>query len=442
MSTPPGLVFSQFTDILQANEGLIVAIALFVLPAMVLTVVGLIMRSAGASRRPLVFIGGLIGAIATCFLVAELVRARIPPAKDTPVAGLGVSDGRFVERGKLFGPDVRADLIRDAKTGLPGILDGAEAAESGVTMTGETVLIAQFLTEEQARNAAASYHRAFQLREVSGDERSGWRARRSLQGDFIEMLRTGRVLFVWSGLTKEACAARRSALDMPAQFPSLLPAEQPPLFPALQDLGALFQSPLAKLLGLLSMVVLPVLYFFKGAAWAGSVPAVAGKPPIPGHELAARLQAINQLDAPFTIAPGRAPGEFVADWRYADAKWADLAGVHGMKRTFRIRLTLDEKTHTVRATDYTGSLDWSAGRSGAGIEWKAAVGIVFFQAETQKVYGLRLDDCGRFTTDTSYSYRFNLSEMKSPIITAVTHSGWKWRPTLWQGPAWLRWLTE
>ena len=70
------------------------------------------------------------------------------------------------------------------------------------------------------------------------------------------------------------------------------------------------------------------------------------------------------------------------------------------------------------------------------------MGIVFFQYEHQRVFGLQLDDGGRFKPELSYSYTFNLDELKSPLKEAITRSGWTWRPTLWQGPTWLRWLTE
>jgi len=108
----------------------------------------------------------------------------------------------------------------------------------------------------------------------------------------------------------------------------------------------------------------------------------------------------------------------------------------------RIRMVLDEANHTVRATDYVASFDWSAGRGGANLEWKTGFGIVFFQYEHQRVFGLRLDDQGRFKPELGYAYTFNLQEMKSPLIEAVTRAGWNWRPTVWQGPTWLRWLTE
>ena len=355
---------------------------------------------------------------------------------------LPVQDGQFTDREKLFGPDVPAALIRHVKSGLPGILDEAEIAEAGVTMTGETVLIAQFPGKGEAKRAAAAYHRGFQLRNTSGDEETGWRATRGLQGDFVEILRTGRQLFVWSGLTREAASARRAASNVAVQFPALAPAARPALFPALQPLGKIFEPLLIKVVGILFLVALYTVWFFKGSGWASSAQPVARAPLSSADELVPRLMSINELDVPFAITKGPRPNELTADWRYADAKWVDHARAHGMKRSFRIQLTLDESSHTVRATDYVAALDWSAGRGGASVDWKAGLGIVFFQKEQHRVFGLQLDEHGRFKQELSYSYRFDLDEMKSPVMSAVTRAGWKWRPTVWQGPRWLRWLTE
>ena len=70
------------------------------------------------------------------------------------------------------------------------------------------------------------------------------------------------------------------------------------------------------------------------------------------------------------------------------------------------------------------------------------MGITFFQVEHQRVFGLQIDQRGRFVPKLSYSYTFDLQEMKAPLISAVTNAGWHWRPTVWQGPTWLRWLTH
>ena len=425
---------------MRANPGLIVALALCVGPPLVLVLVGLIMRGAGASLRPMVFIGGLFLPIVIPFVIGQLVRARLPAPK-LPGTALAVRDGQFVDREKLFGAGIAPELIREAKSGLPGILDEAEAAEVGMTANGGTVLIAQFPGEEETKRASAAYSKGFQLRNTSGDEENGWRATR-MQGDHIEMLRTGRQLFVWTGLTKEAAAARRAASDLAAQFPSLKPAPLPPLFPALQPLANFFAPPLMKFIGLVLLVFIYSLWFFKGIGWSASARPVAGAAVAPASDLVSRLMAINNLDVPFTITQGASPDELFADWRYADARWIDIARAHGMRKTFRIRLTLDDASRVVRATDYTAEYDWSVGRSSASIAWKAATGTVLFQKERQTVFGLQFDERGRPKLAASYPYKFDVNEMKSPIITAITQAGWTWRPVAWQGPSWLRWLTE
>jgi len=433
---------NSITSIFRANPDLTGAVAMCVGFPFVLTLIGLVMRAGGASVRPIVFMAGLMLPLAGFFLIAALINARTPGDSLATTFSLAVTDGQFVDRAKLFGADIPADQIRDAKSVFPEFFAEAEHAELGIVGTGETTLVAQFPTADAAQRAASFLWNWFRVTNTSGDEERGWRGKRGLNEDYFEMLRAGRHLFLWTALTKEACAARRAAAGTITSSPDLKPAPRAPLFPTLQPLGALFQPVGMKFGGTLLMVALYTLWFFKGAAWAGSSPAVAGAPRIAATELAARLEAINTLDVPFRLERGERPNEFFATWRYADVKWIDLARARGMRRTFRIRLTLDERTGKVRATDYAASYDWSAGRGGANIEWKAVVGIVFFQYEHQRVFSLQLDEHGRFKPELSYTYMFNLNEMKSPLVQAVTRAGWTWRPTIWQGPVWLRWLTE
>jgi hypothetical protein len=272
----------------------------------------------------------------------------------------------------------------------------------------------------------------------------GWRAKRGAQGDFIEMLLRGRLLFVWTGLTKSACAARRAAADLENHFPALaLPTagSGPPLFPALQPVAAFLAPTGVKAVGILLLLLIYVGVFFKGSAWAGSV-APAPVTAVAARELASRLLSVNDLDAPFHVTRGDKPGEFIAGWRYADAKWMDHARAHGLRRAFRIRMTLDETAHAVRATDYVSDFDWSAGADGARMRWTAGSGVMFFQKERQSVFGLQIGGDGRLKPQLSYRYRFDASEMKSPLMACVAQAGWTWRSSVWQGPAWLRWLTD
>ncbi|MEO7998017.1 MAG: hypothetical protein ABI852_11265, partial [Gemmatimonadaceae bacterium] len=194
---------------------------------------------------------------------------------------------------------------------------------------------------------------------------------------------------------------------------------------------------------ILLLIAVAGMWFFRMSMWASEVLPTTDVGPVASEILRERLMAVNKLDVPFAVAP--LPDDssvLVVTWRYADAKWVDLARLRGMKRTHRILMKLDDDKKTVRPTEQFSSLDWSAGNAGGSTRWATARGIVFFQYEHQRVFGLQIDSLNRFTPNLSYSYTFNLQEMKAPLIQAVTQSGWKWRPTLLHGPKWLSWLTD
>ena len=150
--------------------------------------------------------------------------------------------------------------------------------------------------------------------------------------------------------------------------------------------------------------------------------------------------AVNDLDVPFSVQ--RENGRVVAAWRFSDARWLDLARAHGTRRTHRILMELDPEGHTVRPVEQWSLFDASAGRGGASVRWFSARGVMFYQYEHQRVFGLQIDERGRFVPQLSHAYTFDLQEMKTPIIEAVTRAGWRWRPTMWRGPSWLHWLTN
>src|SRR6185369_12450038 len=127
----------------------------------------------------------------------------------------------------------------------------------------------------------------------------------------------------------------RAASTLPAGSASI-DVKPTPLFPALQPIASFFQPPAMKAAGLVLLVFLYSAWFFKGAAWAGSSPAQPAVAAVTAGELASRLESINTLDVPFRIERGLQANELFATWRYADAKWIDLARAHGMRRTFRI----------------------------------------------------------------------------------------------------------
>ncbi len=434
-------------QLLRTNPGLAISIALLGGGALVCALVGLIMARSGASLRPVYWFAGFFGLIVLPQLIGHLWTARRAVQADAPrtaalehIAAHTDVEARSAAVKIIFGPDADAQLVTDARKVFGEAFEDAELAQFAALPDGDTVLLARFKGYSAAEKGWFHYLRNTGLNQLGGqgDSQRGYAVTRPV-GDRAYVLHLHNMVGVWTGANDEAIRQRMTAggFEIPRRAP--LSASTP-------TAGAsASKNPLP--LGLISIgiaiyVFVVVLYFFKGAAWAGTYRAKPGVTPVTATDLAARLEAINELDVPFHIERGSQPNEFFATWRYADAKWIDLARARGMNRTFRIRLTLDERAGSVRATDYAASFDWSAGRGGADVQWKASLGIVFFQSEHQRVFGLQLDEQGRFKPELSYAYTFNLQEMKSPLIEAVTHAGWAWQPTIWQGPTWLRWITE
>lgn len=223
------------------------------------------------------------------------------------------------------------------------------------------------------------------------------------------------------------------AVGLPALTVAMVQAKYglidgPPSFPP-DALGEQIKS-IAKY-GIFVWAGLQFLIFGRVASWASGVPAVAGVTPIAREVLMQRLLALNQQDIPFAVSRGNRANELVIDWRYADAKWLDLMRLHGMSKGYRLVLRLDEGAHNVRAQDRYASFDWSAGRGAnlASLSWNVSLGITFYEFKSERVFGLQFKD-GKPTFDLSYAYKFDLNELKQPVIEIIRHSGWNFRPVI------------
>lgn len=438
-------------QLLRANIGLSISLGLLAAGMIVCTFIGAIMARSGVSLRSIYWFGGFFALIVIPQVIGHFYKAIQTTKTEAPrTAALEQlteptntnAATRSLDAKSLFGPDVDPQLISDVRPAYGDVFADAEFAQFAVLPNGETVLLARFKNSSAAEKAWVNYLRVAGLQAGGkGDSERGYATTRPV-GDRVYALPFGTMLGVWTGANDAAIRTRMIAgnFEIPGRAPlGEAGAGNAAATPSKPN------SPLRIALtaaGLAVYLFIVVAYYFKGAAWAGTSPAKPGVESLGAGQVAQRLESINGLDVPFQIERGAQPNEFFATWRYADAKWIDLHRARGMKRTLRIRMVLDEANHTVRATDYAASFDWSAGRGGANLEWKTGFGIVFFQYEHQRVFGLQLDEQGRFKPELSYAYTFNLQEMKSPLIEAVTRAGWNWRPTVWQGPTWLRWLTE
>jgi hypothetical protein len=422
--------------------GLLVGIA-----TLVLGIVAFLMHRRALSLRPVIWFAvffGLIvgpqaawhGAVAAGWVAdlptwtpaADLPRDDAPLTATVNEADLTHDGAAFRNPERVFGPDVDKDLVRDSRLLLGRFLDAAEIAQHASYVTGETMLVARLATPDAARQArdvwlvTMGLPRARVRVDVATLTRPG--------GDRVRVAVAGRTLFAWTA-PDDATLDRRLASISAVRIGPAAAAPGEPTPPPLRWILA----------GAGLNLILVVLWFFKGITWATEArPAASAAQP--ASVLRHRLVALDQADVPFAVTPGPADGEVQATWRWADARWIDLARARGVRRTHRFVLALDEPARVVRVREYWSAWDWSAGRGGAGVAWRAARGVTFFQVEHERVLGAQLDDRGLPTGALSTAWTFDLDEMREPLRRTVMDAGWTWRPVAWQGPRWLRWLTE
>ncbi|MDZ4859144.1 MAG: hypothetical protein SGI88_09165 [Candidatus Hydrogenedentes bacterium] len=187
----------------------------------------------------------------------------------------------------------------------------------------------------------------------------------------------------WTGQNDEALAAKRATLPTTLPLSTTLPVSTKSTKSTTEASFIIDDIPFNNIWLALAFLVINVLaaiaWFFKGSAWATKTPPRPGAQPIRANELRNRLLAINQTGTPVEVTDN---GDTIdITWRYADARWLDHAKAHGMRRIHKLSLDLSEDDHTVRVREYMSAVDWSAGVDAASIQWRAAIGIQFFQYE-------------------------------------------------------------
>ena len=424
----------MLTEVFATDPILLVGSAVAAVVALVFGTLALAMWRAGASLRPLVFVGVFLAIVGGPQLLFHFARARgwIPPAELTWVAdsdGVGSAgyaeneailageDGHFVHRSRIF---PGAGSVVDLRSTSGGPFTGAEVAQMGVLEGSSTIVIARFASAAAARAAAEAFllGAAGTVAMPAADGTFGF-VRPA--GDAVRLVLTGRTVGVFSAADDELATRllRQSAAFSPAEVAT----------PAKEEVFWLYRPLVLLAIGVI-LLLAAVLWFWRGAEWAASVPPIKGVHPVARDELRRRLLSIEAVDVPFTVREESPGGRLIATWRFADAKWIDLARARGMRATHRIVLELDAATRSVRAQDQFSAVDWSAGADGGSGEWGSGRGIIFFQVQHERVFGLQLDEQGRFRPELSHAWRFDLQEMKAPLIAATVRSGWEWRPVL------------
>lgn len=449
---------------LKANPGVAVSTALLIMGLLVSLLFVLLMRQSGQSLRPIAFFLGLFLIIVLPQMAFHLSQAKWPsPGTRNAEARSAVADtaassevvatpawdhggGRFLHPKQMFGPDVEAELIRDARAIFPDMLGSAQVAQMAMFPSGNTLLAARFAQADEAVRALRGYLAQFQAGPLGGDLGQGIDVPRGTVGDWARIRLKGSLLKIWTAADAPSLTAFASATDedVPAQAGSDVDADAAAVAAAATT--GVYIDPRLKQPGMWLFLVLnltvAMVFFFKGAGWAARETTGSVATPLAGAELVARLQKVNGLDVPMSVQVGNDGREVTVDWRLADARWMDMARAHRLKRSHRLVLSLDEASHTVRVKEFWSDLDASLGADGVRAEWRLARGIQFFRYEHQRVFGLQFDSAGRPQPNLSYAYTFNIQELRQPFQQAVKDAGWTWQPVMLDAPSWLRWLTE
>lgn len=439
---------STTTALLRENPALLVMVVAAAIGTVVFVLLGAVMSRSGASLRPNLFVAGMFALVllpqfAYHLGVATGVVPRrnltwMPTADQASAHGwveresaLVVRGGAFANLAAVFGPDIDVSLGSDLRAAGVAPFANAEAARMALLPPAGSAIVARFPSNAAASSAAREYTR--QALGVWPDlDADGLRTASRPAGDAVKLAVVGPTLVIVSGMDDRSATKHLHTLGAiaPARAPSGPGSERywlyrPGVLPAL----------------LVALLAVYVIAFFKGATWAGAIPAVANVEPVTAAELRQRLLAIRSKNVPLTIEKEN-DQRLVVTWRFADAQWLDLARAHKLRHVARVILELDPKVPIVRVTDQMTRFDADAGVGGASLERRTKRGVTFFQAERGHVFGWQFDANGQPSARQDYAWRFNAQEMKAPLIEVVTRAGWQWRPTPWSGPQWLRWLTD
>ncbi len=155
----------------------------------------------------------------------------------------------------------------------------------------------------------------------------------------------------------------------------------------------------------------------------------SGTPPVSKSILIDSLLALNDASKPYHIMRG-ANTDLIAEWKIVDSEWYGVLNKNGLKQAYRALLLVDESRHSVRCCEELGTVSWAVGVKGPipTVSYARSFlrGRILYSKQYARGYGLRQlapPELGKI-----YEYRFDVNEIRGPIIVTVEESGWEWVP--------------
>ena len=144
-------------------------------------------------------------------------------------------------------------------------------------------------------------------------------------------------------------------------------------------------------------------------------------------DLTAKILGLNQDDLPFNISIGD-EADLVAEWKIVDASWHEIFAKAGIQKTHKIWLALNEGERTVKVLEESFDVSWRAGVPSISIQAEKFQGRSIGNKSFGVGYAFKGNDPLNF--GQVYNYRFDVSEMKNPLIQVITNAGWDFVPVL------------
>ena len=159
----------------------------------------------------------------------------------------------------------------------------------------------------------------------------------------------------------------------------------------------------------------------------GITRAKTGVSPLSKEELLVKLLGLNSEELPFKVEKG-SEADLLAQWKIVDASWYEIFAKANLEKAHKIWLSLDENEKTVRVLEESYSVAWRAGIPAFSLEMEKFQGRSIGSKSFGIGYAFKGPDPLSF--GKVYQYRFDVSEMKRPIIEIVTGSGWDFVPVI------------
>ncbi len=113
----------------------------------------------------------------------------------------------------------------------------------------------------------------------------------------------------------------------------------------------------------------------------------------------------------------------------ADAKRAGLMEAGGLSTVHKVKLEFDTKNGRVNAQDREWECSFRAGIGRLSMFGSFSTGIDFFSYDRAAECGSLFKN-GKLVWGFAHNYRFQLSEMKTPLIKVIFSSVWTFRPAV------------